>query len=136
MPKEEIESILKHYHTTEVGGHFGAHKTTKKCYIWVLLANFFKDSFKFVNACDQFQRIENISNRYKMPLNDLQVIELFDVWSIDFMGPFPTSNTNKFILVAVDYIFKRVEAVALSTYDARVVMRFLRKNIFTRFGVP
>ncbi|KAL5558584.1 hypothetical protein UlMin_034795 [Ulmus minor] len=63
-------------------------------------------------------------------------IELFDVWGIDFMGPFPPSFSNKFILVAVDYVSKWVEAVALPTNDSRVVIRFLKKNIFARFGTP
>ncbi|KAL5574633.1 hypothetical protein UlMin_016332 [Ulmus minor] len=72
----------------------------------------------------------------KMPLTNILVIELFDVWGIDFMGPFPPSFSNKFILVAVDYVSKWVEAVALPTNDSRVVIRFLKKNIFARFGTP
>ena len=52
------------------------------------------------------------------------------------MGPFPSSFGNQFILVAVDYVSKWVEATALPTNDSRVVVKFLRKNIFTRFGVP
>ena len=64
------------------------------------------------------------------------MVELFDVWGIDFMGPFPNYFGNTFILVAVDYVSKWVEAVALPTNDARVVIKFVRKNIFSRFGVP
>nr|GEV92110.1 reverse transcriptase domain-containing protein [Tanacetum cinerariifolium] len=54
---------------------------------------------------------------------------------IDFMGPFPSSRWNKYILVAVDYLSKWVEAKALPTNDARVVCKFL-KSLFTRFGAP
>nr|GEY90506.1 reverse transcriptase domain-containing protein [Tanacetum cinerariifolium] len=54
---------------------------------------------------------------------------------IDFMGPFPSSKGNKYILVAVDYLFKWVEAKALPTNDARVVVKFL-KSLFSRFGIP
>ncbi|GJX84300.1 reverse transcriptase domain-containing protein [Tanacetum coccineum] len=57
----------------------------------------------------------------KMPQNAIQVCEIFDVWGIDFMGPFPSSHGNKYILVAVDYLSKWVEAKALPTNDARVV---------------
>ncbi|GJZ58757.1 reverse transcriptase domain-containing protein [Tanacetum coccineum] len=70
-----------------------------------------------------------------MPQNSIQVWEIFDVWGIDFMGPFPSSRGNKHILVAVDYLSKWVEAKALPTDDARVVVKFL-KSLFARFGTP
>nr|GFB13298.1 reverse transcriptase domain-containing protein [Tanacetum cinerariifolium] len=54
---------------------------------------------------------------------------------IDFMGPFLSSKGNKYILVAVDYLSKWVEAKALPTNDARVVVKFL-KSLFSRFGTP
>nr|GEW75287.1 reverse transcriptase domain-containing protein [Tanacetum cinerariifolium] len=71
----------------------------------------------------------------EMPQNSIQVCEIFDVWGIDFMGPFPSSKGNKYILVAVDYLLKWVEAKALPTNDARVVVKFL-KSLFSRFGTP
>ena len=71
-----------------------------------------------------------------MPLKNILEVELFDVWGIDFMGPFPPSYGHQYILVAVDYVSKWVEAAALSTNDSKVVVAFLKKNIFTRFGVP
>lgn len=63
-----------------------------------------------------------------MPLTNVFIVELFGVWGIDCMGPFPSSNSNKYILVAVYYVFKRVKANA-PTNDASVVVRFLKKNI-------
>ncbi|GKE60974.1 reverse transcriptase domain-containing protein [Tanacetum coccineum] len=71
----------------------------------------------------------------KMPQNSIQVCKIFDVWGIDFMGPFPSSKGKKYILVAVDYLLKWVEAKALPTNDARVVCKFL-KSLFARFGAP
>ncbi|GKD94113.1 reverse transcriptase domain-containing protein, partial [Tanacetum coccineum] len=70
-----------------------------------------------------------------MPQNNIQVCEVFDVWGLDFMGPFPDSRGNKYILIAVDYVSKWVEAQALPTNDARVVVKFL-KGLFPRFGDP
>nr|GEY96460.1 reverse transcriptase domain-containing protein [Tanacetum cinerariifolium] len=64
-----------------------------------------------------------------------KVCENFDVWGIDFMGPFPSSRGNKYILVAVDYLSKWVKAKALPTNDARVVCKFF-KNLFARFDAP
>ncbi|GJV99413.1 putative reverse transcriptase domain-containing protein [Tanacetum coccineum] len=70
-----------------------------------------------------------------MPQNNIHVCEVFDVWGIDFMGPFPQSRGNKYILVAIDYVSKWVKAQALPTNDARVMVKFLR-SLFARFGVP
>nr|GEY25371.1 reverse transcriptase domain-containing protein [Tanacetum cinerariifolium] len=71
----------------------------------------------------------------EMPQNSIQICEIFDVWGIDFMGPFPSSKRKKYILVAVDYLSKWVEAKALPTNDARVVVKFL-KSLFSWFGTP
>ncbi|XP_062103189.1 uncharacterized protein LOC133814212 [Humulus lupulus] len=71
-----------------------------------------------------------------MPLNSILEVELFDVWGIDFMGPFPPSFKNLYILVAVDYVSKWVEVVESPTNDSKVVMKFLYKHLFTRFGTP
>ena len=57
------------------------------------------------------------------------------MWGIDLMGPFPSSKRHKYILVAVDYVSKWVEARALPKNDVRVVVKFLKK-LFSRFGVP
>lgn len=58
------------------------------------------------------------------------------VWGIDFMGPFPQSNSYLYSFVCVDYVTKWVEAIACSANDSRTVTDFLKKNIFARFGVP
>ena len=71
-----------------------------------------------------------------MPLNNILAVEIFDVWGIDFLGPFSSSFSNQFILVAVDYVPKWVEVVTLPSNDAGVAVTFLKKNIFRRFGIP
>ena len=63
------------------------------------------------------------------------MIELFDVWGIDFMGPFVSSHGMKYILVAVYYLFKWVEAITLANNKGKSVTAFLKKN-FSRFGTP
>lgn len=70
--------------------------------------------------------------KYEMPISNILVIELFDIWRLDFMGPFPSSYSKKYILV-IDYISKWVETMALPINDARVMVNFLRKNIFSNF---
>ena len=86
--------------------------------------------------CDRCEKATNLPANHEMPQQGILEVELFDVWGIDFMGPFPPSHSNNYILVAVDYVSKWVEAVALPTNDAKVVMSFLQRYIFSRFGVP
>ena len=71
-----------------------------------------------------------------MPLNPILVVDIFDVWGIDFMGPFPPSFGYLYILVAVDYVSKWVEAIPCRKNDHRVVVKFLKENILSRFGIP
>ncbi|GJS69225.1 reverse transcriptase domain-containing protein [Tanacetum coccineum] len=106
-------------------------KVYKAGFYW---PNIFKDAKYYVMKCDACQKSGNISSRNEMPQNNIQVCEVFDVWGLDFMGPFPDSRGNKYILVVVDYVSKWVEAQALPTNDARVVVKFL-KGLFARFGV-
>ncbi|XP_070006048.1 uncharacterized protein [Nicotiana sylvestris] len=71
-------------------------------------------------GCNDCQRTGNISRRHEMSMNLIQEVEMFDVWGIDFMGPFVCSFGNKYILVAADYVSKWVEAATFPTNDARV----------------
>ncbi|CAN6583780.1 unnamed protein product [Malus baccata var. baccata] len=72
----------------------------------------------------------------QMPQNPILSVEIFDVWGIDFMGPFPSSHGFLYILLAVDYVSKWVEAKATRTNDSKVVADFVKSNIFARFGMP
>ncbi|GJT91069.1 reverse transcriptase domain-containing protein [Tanacetum coccineum] len=132
----ETLKILAHCHPGPTSGHHSASVMAKKVYqsgfYW---PSVFKDANEYVRRCDACQRLGNISLRNETPQNNIQVCEVFDVWGLDFMGPFPDSRGNKYILVAVDYVSKWVEAQALPTNDACVVVKFLR-GLFVRFGVP
>ena len=52
------------------------------------------------------------------------------------MGPFVSSHGMKYILVAVDYVSKWVEAIALANNEGKSVTVFIKKNMFSRFGTP
>nr|GFA53102.1 reverse transcriptase domain-containing protein [Tanacetum cinerariifolium] len=133
--KEAID-ILNACHSGPTEGHYGANYTSKKVFdsgfYW---PSIYKDAFELVKRCDLCQRQGKVSQKDEMPQNFIQIYEIFDVWGIDFMGPFPSSKENKYILVDVDYLSKWVEAKALPTNDARVVVRFL-KSLFSQFGTP
>ena len=137
VPEDEMHSILNHCHTLSCGGHFGGQRTAAKVlqssFYWPSL---FKDAHQFVSTCDKCQRMGNISRKDEPPMHPILEVELFDLWGIDFMGPFPASYNNLYILLAVDYVSKWVEAIPTRTNDAKVVAQFLRSNIFSRFGSP
>ena len=78
----------------------------------------------------------NLSRRNEMPLQGILVMQIFYVWGIDFMGPFPPSFGNMYILIVVDYVSKWVEATACPRNDAITVVGFIQRNILSRFGAP
>ncbi|GJX75104.1 reverse transcriptase domain-containing protein [Tanacetum coccineum] len=133
---QEALEILKACHEGPTEGHHSANITARKVFdagfFWPTI---YKDAYELIKSCDACQRQGKISHRDEMPQNAIQVCEIFDVWGIDFMGPFPSSRGNKYILVAVDYLSKWVEAKALPTNDVMVVVKFL-KSLFSRFGAP
>ncbi|RVW79268.1 Pol polyprotein [Vitis vinifera] len=96
----------------------------------------FKDAHTMCRSCDRCQRLGKLIRRNQMPMNPILIVNLFDVWGIDFMGPFPMSFGNSYILVGVDYVSKWVKAIPCKHNDHRVVLKFLKENIFSRFGVP
>ncbi|GJW99737.1 reverse transcriptase domain-containing protein [Tanacetum coccineum] len=109
---KEALDILKACHNGPTGGHHGANLTAKKAFdARFFLSTIYKDAYELVKNCDSCQRQGKISQRDEMPQNSIQVCEIFDVWGINFMGPFPSSKGNKYILVAVDYLFGAPRAI-------------------------
>ncbi|GJW27151.1 reverse transcriptase domain-containing protein [Tanacetum coccineum] len=133
---QETFEILKACHEGPTGGHHSANLTARKVFdagfFWPTI---YRDAHTMIKSCDTCQRQGKISQQDEMPQNAIQVYEIFDVWGIDFMGPFPSLRGNRYILIAIDYLSKWVKANALPTNDARVVVKFL-KSLFARFGTP
>ncbi|CAN6723549.1 unnamed protein product [Malus baccata var. baccata] len=133
----EFNAILTFCHTYACGGHFGTQRTALKVlecgFYWPTI---FRDARTFCMSCDRCQRTGNIGPKQQMPQTPIFSVEIFDVWGIDFMGPFPPSFGFTYILLAVDYVSKWVEAKATRTNDSKVVADFVKTNIFARFGMP
>ncbi|GJY58011.1 reverse transcriptase domain-containing protein [Tanacetum coccineum] len=132
----ETRTILDQCHHEPTSGHYGLNVTAKK----VLDSGFYwptiiKEAHTLVRLCEACPKTGNISKHDEMPLTNIQVCEIFDVWGIDFMGPFLKSHKFEFILVAVDHVSKWAKAQSLPTNDARVVINFLKK-LFCHFGMP
>ncbi|RVW13695.1 putative mitochondrial protein [Vitis vinifera] len=92
VPEDEQQGILNHCHENACGGHFASQKTAMKVlqsgFTWPSL---FKDAHIMCRNCDRCQRLGKLTKRNQMPMNPILIVELFDVWGIDFMGPFPMS---------------------------------------------
>ncbi|KAI5386299.1 hypothetical protein KIW84_072729 [Lathyrus oleraceus] len=95
IPEEEVKSIIEHCHSAPYGGHASTSKTYAKI---LQVGLFWPTMWRNVHACivkyDRCQRTGNISRHDEMPLRNIQEVELFDVWGIDFMGPFPPSSLH------------------------------------------
>ncbi|GKA73791.1 reverse transcriptase domain-containing protein [Tanacetum coccineum] len=92
---QEAIDILTACHNGPTGGHHGANYTAKKVFdsgfYWPTI---YCDAHDMVKSCDSCQRQGKISQKDEMPQNAIQVCEIFDVWGIDFMVPFPSSRGN------------------------------------------
>jgi len=137
VAQDEARKIMWHCHNSPYGGHFNGQRTAEKVlqsgFYWPTL---FKDAYAHCQQCDNCQRTGAISRKNEMSLQCLLEVEVFDCWGIDFVGPFPFSFANEYILLAIDYVSKWVEAIASPKADSKTVIKFLKKNIFTRFGTP
>ena len=136
VPETEQGEIIDKCHTSSYGGHFAggrtAHKILQSGFYWPTL---FKDCFEWVKHYDKCQRMVNISRRNEMPLQGILVVQIFYVWGIDFMRPFPSSFGNICILLVVDCVSKSVEAISYPRNEANTVVRFVQRNILSRYGI-
>ncbi|GJT20023.1 reverse transcriptase domain-containing protein [Tanacetum coccineum] len=122
---QEAVDILTSCHNGPTGRHYGANYTAKKVFdsgfFWPTI---YRDAHDLITHCDACQHQGKISQRDEMPQNAIQVCKIFNVWGIDFMGPFPSLQGNKYILVAVAYLSKWVEAKALPTMTPELFAKF------------
>jgi hypothetical protein len=96
----------------------------------------YEDTKEFIRRCVPCQKHGNINARDAMPLTTKLQVELFDVWGIDYMGPFSKSRQCEYILVVADYVSKWVEALPCRVADSNHAKRMFLETIFPRFGVP
>ena len=133
MSKVELLISFMHYHIEHFAGDRTTQKILQSSFYWPSL---FRDCSEWVKHCDRCQRIGNVNRINEMPLQGILVVKIFYVWGIDFMGPFPPSFGNQYILLAMDYVSKWIEAIACLRNDANTIVGFIQRNILSRFGAP
>jgi hypothetical protein len=135
VPREERLEILRKCHSAKYGGHFSHFRTHAK--VWssgFYWPDMHEDTKRYVASCPECQRTGNIPQRNPMTLKYNLQIDLFDVWGIDFMGPFKNSHGYEHILVMVDYVSKWVEAMPCRKASTEESIAMIKSMIFPCFG--
>ena len=98
-----------------------------------------KDCKNFVSQCDKCQWLGRPLPSTEMPLISVNPSLTFEIWAIDFIGPFPIPAKRtgaRYIITAVEYVTKWAEAEPVDTFSSEIATNFIYENIITRFGCP
>ena len=138
IEEEEARYVLEEVHGGVCGNHIGAKSLVRKImrtgYFWPTMQ---QDEAEFVKKCDSCQRYGNVQRVPGKKMTTISSPWHFARWGIDIMGPLPQGKRQmKFLLVAIDYFIKWVEAKALATITETKVQNFVWKNIVCRFSIP
>src|SRR3954468_9839273 len=130
--------VLQELHDGINGQHLGGRSLARKAlragYYWPTMQ---QDAKEDVKKCDKCQRHADMHLAPPNGLKSLSSPWPFSTWGMDLLGPFPVgSYQNKYLVVAVDYFTKWIEAEALAKITSQNVLRFYKRNILARFGVP
>ena len=138
IPKNLRTTILQACHDDITSGHLGETRTYDRVtqrYFWHGIS---RDIERYIKACPDCQSRKK--GQYRKPSGFLELTHIEKPWDrvgMDILGPFPTSSLgNRYIVVAVDYVTKWAEAVALHTAGAKQVAEFFVTEILLRHGAP
>eukprot|EP00253_Pinus_taeda_P031651 PITA_31651 len=137
--KEEIDKVLKEFHAGDCSGHLywksTADKILRARFYWPTL---FADVKKYVTSCHKCQIFEGKKKLLPLPLKPISTEKPFQKWGLDFIGEIhpSSSSQHKWILTAMDYFTKWIEAIPCSQANDSVIMQVLETNILSRFGCP
>ena len=130
--------IMNDCHSGACGGHLSGLAIVQKIlhvgYFWPMI---FKDCISAIKKCHPCQIFSRKMCAHSAPLHPVVSVDPFAKWGIDFMTCNPPSAVgHHYIIVAVDYFTKWVEAMPTYNNDAKTTMLFLFNHIIARFGVP
>ncbi|GAU48061.1 hypothetical protein TSUD_404890 [Trifolium subterraneum] len=138
VEEARVEFILQKIHEGINGQHIGGRSLARKAlragYYWPTMQNNARDH---VLKCDKCQRHGDM---HLAPANELKTLISpwpFAWWGMDILGPFPTAARQvKYLIVAVDYFTKWIEAEPLAKISASNILRFFKRDVLARFGIP
>jgi len=136
---EEAEKIMNEVHAGVCGPHMNGYVLAKKIlragYYWLTME---RDCFRFVKKCHQCQIHGDLIHSPPSELHPMAAPWPFVAWGMDVIGPIEpkASNGHRFILVAIDYFTKWVEAITFKAVTKKAVVDFVHSNIICRFGIP
>ncbi|KAH7834736.1 hypothetical protein Vadar_019075 [Vaccinium darrowii] len=135
----EATTIMEEIHEGVCGPHMNgmmlAKKILRQGYYWSTMET---ECVQYVRQCHKCQIHANLMHVPPSELHSMTSPWPFSTWGIDVIGKITpaASNGNKFILVAIDYFTKWVEAASYTTLTAVQVAHFIKQNIIYRYGVP
>ncbi|KAL0288882.1 UNVERIFIED_CONTAM: hypothetical protein Scaly_2717600 [Sesamum calycinum] len=138
LTPEEGNYVLREIHEGMCENHLGgkalAGKSLRQGFYWPTMLG---DAHELVKCCRACQKHANVNHQPAALMRSLESPCSFDQWGIDLVGPLPqATRQRKFLIVAVDYFTKWVEAEPLAKILEKEVFKFLWRNIVCRFGIP
>ena len=138
VPGELRLPVLAQYHDGLLGGgHQGQDRTyhaIKLKYYW---PGMYKDVCNYVQGCEPCQYAKRYFGFHPAPLQSMPIVDRFDRWHIDFLGPLKESPEGlKYILLVADSFSRWSEAFPTKSQDAKTVADILYREIFSRYGAP
>ncbi|RDX92458.1 Gypsy retrotransposon integrase-like protein 1, partial [Mucuna pruriens] len=130
-----IEEVYGGIFSTHGNGHALACKILWARYYWTKMES---DCYQHIKKCVKCHTYANHINIAPSTLHNLTSPWSFSMWSIDVIGPIEpkASNGHRFILVAIDYFTKWVKVASYSAVTRSVVVKFIKRNIICRYGLP
>jgi hypothetical protein len=139
VDRHEADALMHEIHEGSFGTHSNRHAMAKKilraAYYWMTME---VDCYKHARKCHKCQVYADKIHVPPTMLNVLSSPWPFSMWGIDMIGMIEpkASNMHRFILVAIDYFTKWVEAASYANVTKQVVVRFIRNQLICRYGVP
>ncbi|PNX81943.1 gag-pol polyprotein [Trifolium pratense] len=138
VDEDTADYILREVHeginAQHLGGRSLARKALRAGYYWPTMQQDAKDHVK---KCDKCQRHGDMHLAPPRELKSLSSPWPFAWWGMDILGPFTKGlYQNCYLIVAVDYFTKWVEAEPLSDITSLRILRFFKRSVLARFGIP